>query len=299
MRIRRQVLTNRRTGFTLAELLVAMAILGILAAITFPVVRLGMDAAKRSACINNYSQTAIALGLYTNDYDDWVPPVNYRYVDLNNPDMDRTWVQTLLPYVGDFRVFQCPADSGRGPDSVRRAPTGGEPWTEYYAASLKSNLGYNYLYFSPLVGLSTGEWRSYPISMSRVADKSGTLIFLDSVWDRTQAGNPYGGGSWVVVPPCRYKNVGGGQQLDTFELPQGTQYYFGFQPVGWQPESSRSWLVYGGAWPWHRSRFNVLYADGRAESVKLSRLTAGCNFRSGWQGRISSSEEYLWDLDSQ
>jgi prepilin-type processing-associated H-X9-DG protein len=145
--------------------------------------------------------------------------------------------------------------------------------------------------------LTNGEWHAFPISSAEVADKGRTIIFIDSLWDRSSSGVPYGGGSWVVVPPCRYKEGGAGGRTDTFHLPAGTEYFFGFNPEGWQPQSAQSGLVYGGAWPWHRKRFNLLYADGRAATVQLTDLVKGCNVDRDWLGLIRSSSDYPWDLD--
>lgn len=278
-----------------------MAILGILAALMFPVLRSAVESAKSRACMNNFAQIGRALMLYEGDYDDYVPPVNWRNVNIANPEEDRTWVQTLLLYVGDFRVFQCPADSGRDqrPPPPQEVGSGGDAWKKYYASSLRSNLGYNYLYLSPLVQLRTGQWQAFPMPAGRIANPSATIAFIDSVWDRSATGAPFGGGSWVVVPPCRYKALpqGGGQLTDTFPLPEGTAYFFGFNPPGWQPESSTSWLVYGGAWPWHRHRFNLLFADGRTKSVAPPDLIRGCDFDKEWLGSIRNGETYLWDID--
>ncbi|MCH8275715.1 MAG: hypothetical protein IH851_13100, partial [Armatimonadetes bacterium] len=87
-----------------------------------------------------------------------------------------------------------------------------------------------------------------------------------------------------------------GETVDTFQFASGARFYFGFEPEGWQPESSHSWLVYGGAWPWHRGRFNVLYFDGSAKNISLGQLLEGCDFRPGWEGLITSLEDYRWDL---
>lgn len=281
----------------MAELLVVSAVLAILGAIMFPVFRAAIDAAKRTHCVSNFRQIGHALAIYQSDYDDRVPPVNYTNVQLLNPHLDRTWVQTLLPYVKNLGLFTCPADTGRNLAAMPAPdPTVGDPWGQYYRQTLRSNLGYNFLYFSPLVQLTSGEWRSFPIQAARVANPAGTLVFLDSVWDRTGSGFPLGGGSWVVVPPCRYVRRGG-QIRDTFEFVAGAAHYFGFEPVGWQPESSQSWLVYGGAWPWHRGKFNVAFFDGRAKTVNLGDLTFGCDFQPGWQGLIDDLAQYPWDLD--
>lgn len=287
----------RSAGFTLTELLVSIAILAVLAALLFPVFRTAVDAAKRTACLSNYRQIGAAITIYTSDYDDSVPPVNYKSVEVATPENDRSWVQTLLPYVGSFQVFICPSDSGRqNVPAFTDGSAGGDPAVKYYSASLRSNLGYNYLYFSPLLELDEGEWKAFPIKLGRVANPSGTLMFIDSVWDRTDEGVPYGGGSWAVTPPCRYVSTENGSE-DTFDFIPGIRGYFGFDPVGWQPSSSKSWLVYGGAWPWHHNRFNMMFADGRAKSVTLTELTDGCDFGPEWQGDITNLQQYIWDLD--
>ncbi|MGI8922837.1 MAG: DUF1559 domain-containing protein [Fimbriimonadales bacterium] len=287
---------NRRQefGFTLVELLVVCAILSVLAAILFPVVRTATAAARNRQCLNNFAQVGAALALYQGDYDDTVPPVNYRKANVNNSEEDRSWVQTLLPYAGDFALFQCPSDTGRlGITERSKVSIGG--WKNYYSASLRSNLGYNFLYLSPLIEDQSGNWSAYPVSGSQIANESLTIAFIDSVWDRSVTGQPYGGGSWVVVPPCRYIDTPSGP-YDTFGIPGNSRSYFGFNPPGWQPSSSTSWLVYGGAWPWHRNRFTILYADGRAASVSLPLLVQGCEFAPQWRGRIQSTADYLWDL---
>ncbi|MCH8274802.1 MAG: type II secretion system protein [Armatimonadetes bacterium] len=113
MRSNRRVLIHRRNGFTLTELLVSMAVLTVLAAMLFPVFRQAIESTKQSHCVQNFKQIGLALRMYQTDYDDRVPPVNYTDVRYGMEGDDRTWVQTLLPYVGHFAPFLCPADVGR------------------------------------------------------------------------------------------------------------------------------------------------------------------------------------------
>jgi prepilin-type N-terminal cleavage/methylation domain-containing protein/prepilin-type processing-associated H-X9-DG protein len=59
-----------RKAFTLIELLVVIAIIAILAAILFPVFAQAKAAAKKTACLSNTKQTALASVMYGGDSDD-------------------------------------------------------------------------------------------------------------------------------------------------------------------------------------------------------------------------------------
>jgi prepilin-type N-terminal cleavage/methylation domain-containing protein/prepilin-type processing-associated H-X9-DG protein len=62
-----------KKAFTLIELLVVIAIIAILAAILFPVFAQAKQAAKKTQCISNNKQTALAAIMYAGDFDDVLP----------------------------------------------------------------------------------------------------------------------------------------------------------------------------------------------------------------------------------
>jgi len=66
-------MVTRKRGFTLIELLVVIAIIAILAAILFPVFARAREAARRAVCLSNMRQLALAMIMYTNDYDERFP----------------------------------------------------------------------------------------------------------------------------------------------------------------------------------------------------------------------------------
>src|SRR5574340_1047202 len=67
----------RRRGFTLIELLVVIAIIGILAAMLFPVFARARESARKTQCLANVKNAAIAIQMYLTDYDRF-PPSEHR-----------------------------------------------------------------------------------------------------------------------------------------------------------------------------------------------------------------------------
>lgn len=79
-----------RAGFTLIELLVVIAIIAILAAILFPVFAQAREKARSATCLSNGKQIALAISMYSQDYDEtfpysYFPVTNQRWEDIVNP----------------------------------------------------------------------------------------------------------------------------------------------------------------------------------------------------------------------
>ncbi len=284
---------KRFKGFTVTELLIALAIVVILALILFPVLVQVKAAAFKSACASNLHQASLAMELYVGDYDDYYTPVNYEPgAPQPDPTSDRTWVQLLLPYAKSFDIFKDPGDNG-----ARSAAYGNydedfvpnDTYAQYYLASLHSDIGFNYIYLSPVVEID-GVWQSQPQSVASISDPSKTIMFLDSVWARNSSGTPFGGGNWLVIPPCRYE-IDSGSKVDSFDLAPATDVFASSE--GWSGDGS-SPVVYGHAWPWHSGLMNVARVDGSVKAIAPPILTSGCNAEPQWQGYIVNPEAYMW-----
>lgn len=107
-------------AFTLIELLVVIAIIAILAAILFPVFAQAREKARAISCLSNEKQIALAVMMYSQDYDETFPISRWwPEYDPNTPGK-QGWVVAVQPYIKNLGVFKCPSD-GKGlspaPDS--------------------------------------------------------------------------------------------------------------------------------------------------------------------------------------
>jgi hypothetical protein len=274
----------------------------LIAAVLFPVLATAKSVAKKSSCLTHFRVVSAASVMYESDYDDYFTPVNYQPGQTPNSRTDRTWVQLLLPYTPSFRVFECPAD-----DSDRPSPEAtfdqdlvpGDLYSEYYTASMRSNVGYNFQYLAPIFQVN-GTYIARPISESTLPNPASMMEFLDSVW-AVENGYPTGGGNWLVSPPCRYQQVNG-TEVDTIAaaLSSGTQNGNGAQlyapMIGWEPQQDSA-SVYGGVWPWHLGKTNIATVYGTARSLTIDQIADGCNVQPEWTGNIYDRSVYAWSPD--
>lgn len=99
-----------RRGFTLIELLVVIAIIAILAAILFPVFAQARENARKTQCLSNGKQLALATNMYLNDYDERFPIAIYRTVSSQGQPCEFTMLTAVYPYMKNKGIIVCPSD---------------------------------------------------------------------------------------------------------------------------------------------------------------------------------------------
>jgi prepilin-type N-terminal cleavage/methylation domain-containing protein len=180
---------TRRRGFTLIELLVVIAIIAILAAILFPVFATMKERAKRSACLANLRQIAVALQTYANDSDGRFPQANFDTPAQNPSHWSQYsyafWAFALQPYCKSWNLFLCPSSPHRKPAwGTGIAPIATYGMNEYMA---RAESGF------------TQDNLPHPSETALVADCYGAALFHN--WnDSNTYAEPEDIGGGIVLP---------------------------------------------------------------------------------------------------
>jgi prepilin-type N-terminal cleavage/methylation domain-containing protein/prepilin-type processing-associated H-X9-DG protein len=113
---------RRRSGFSLIEILVVVALITILLGLLFPVLASSREKARQTTCLSNVKQLAQAQMLYIADHDERLP---HWYIRISNPDPTKSkfayWTDFFQPYVKNRRVFFDPSfvwEGGNPPDDI-------------------------------------------------------------------------------------------------------------------------------------------------------------------------------------
>ena len=102
----RQGSPSARYGFTVIELLIVIAIIGVLLAITIPAVQKAREAARRTECANNLKQMGLAMHQFLQTHKNQFPKSSH-----GTSDLESTWIYTLAPFMENVdKIRICPED---------------------------------------------------------------------------------------------------------------------------------------------------------------------------------------------
>jgi len=98
--------SKKKAGFTSAELVVAIVMIAMLAAILFPVVvRAGANEDQQAKCLNNLKQLALADKMYQEEWDGYLVP-GHGYTTGTGGHY--CWASLLAPYINSWKILVCP-----------------------------------------------------------------------------------------------------------------------------------------------------------------------------------------------
>jgi prepilin-type N-terminal cleavage/methylation domain-containing protein len=206
------MIKQERRAFTLTEVLVVLAILGVLLALLLAAVQKVREAANRTACANNLRQ----LGLGTLDFHDTngrLPP-GWGWLGA---DACGTWGFHVLPYIGEKNLYDssrvgnlyseaqnqvythtikllcCPSDPSYGNGTVLD-----DRGTAWGAASYAINAWLALQCDASGNILGPDACTRIPASISD--GTSNTMLHCEKYANCTNSANPYGASAWLY---CR------------------------------------------------------------------------------------------------
>ena len=164
-----------KNAFTLLELLICLAIIGILAGALIPAMNAARELARSTACKSNLRQMIIAAHAYASANDDEMPPAFIRSFSSGG-ESTLTWEDILWDY--DTR-------SGRGTDGkVQQCPSfrGGANW----AGDRYTGYNYNASYIGGTRHIMNGAATRATTSSAQLGDiknPSNTAVFGDGQYE--------------------------------------------------------------------------------------------------------------------
>lgn len=107
---RPQPVPHGRTGFTLIEMLVVIAVIATLAALLLPAVQNAREAARRTECLNNLKQMGLGLMEYHNSHKSFPIGAQYGHADdgssqVYTPIQGSSFFVALLPWMDQQNAY--------------------------------------------------------------------------------------------------------------------------------------------------------------------------------------------------
>ncbi len=255
-----------RKGFTLIELLVVITIIGVLAALLFPVFVKVRENGRRTACQSNERQLGLAVFQYVSDNDERFPSAGWHGGFIGDK-----WVSQCFPYFKNTGLLLCPDDATKGwlpsyPPGYPGYP--GPSFPMHYPASYGIN--------SNLLGQSNARKAAPALGELAVPARTALLFEVENdaaavmpegadVISGSAAGNggdDCGGTGSEKSPtyPCGY---GGGDPLNSVPL-------FATGDIG-----GRALNGGAGSRPRHADGANYLACDGHVKWLLPERVSGG------------------------
>ncbi|MBM3834274.1 MAG: DUF1559 domain-containing protein [Verrucomicrobia bacterium] len=209
-----------RGGFTLIEVLVVIAVIGVLAGILLPVLAKARAKAYGTLCLNNHKQLGLALEMYAGDHNDGLPynlgadatratVASGQYLNwvnnVMNWELEADNTNAFLLSAGGLGsysqrvggIYKCPSDTAL---SEVQKEAG---WNRRVrSVSMNAMLGYAGSFLAGAVNTNNPSYRQY-FKLSQVRYPSEIFTFVDEHPDSINDGyflNRLANLEWVDLP---------------------------------------------------------------------------------------------------
>ncbi len=201
---------NRATGFTLVELLVVIAIIGILMGLLLPAVQAAREAARRTTCINNQKQIALAA-FRNDDTNGFLPGWRNTLRLTTGSNSFQSWPVMITPNIERRDIYNATLPSGTAPTvylALFVCPSTPPTSTSTPALAYAGNCGSGSdVHDGVMNDATTSAGRVTVDGVSEADGTTTTLLISEKCITGTSGLNM---ASWNAVPPLTFNFTNGG-----------------------------------------------------------------------------------------